>query len=114
MKLKSKFDEHIEKSLNAKFQKIVKRGLLARDVVPIKLEDETRARLALLCVCENTVYAVVCVGKKPISLFELLGNFIQAQEGVILKQKSNWIELYGSYAGLKAPLVVAKDVSIKR
>lgn len=116
MKLKEKIDLLAEKRLDARFQKLVQKGLLARDVVPIKLDGEDKERLALLCTCKKDVYAVVCVGKKQagiISPFELLGNFVQAKKGVVVSKKSEWVKLSGHYEGLNAPLIVAQDVTVK-
>ena len=112
--LQDMFDESIEKRLNARFQKLVKRGLFARDVVPVQLENEERKRLALLCVCGDEVFAVICVNTKKtsnFSLFELLGYNLQAPKGIV--NKSSWVLLSGAYEGLKAPLVVAQDVTVK-
>lgn len=116
MNLKSKLDECIEKRLNARFQKLVASGLYARDVVAVKLRNEERERLALLCVCKKKVYVVVSVNSKKtnsLSYFEMLGHNVQSKKGVILEKKDNWIELHGSYEGYKAPLIVAQDVEIK-
>lgn len=115
MNLKSKLDERIEKRLNARFQKLVASGLYARDVVAVKLRNEERERLALLCVCKKKVYVVVSVNSKKVnslSYFEMLGHNVQAKKGVILEKKSNWIELNGEYEGYKAPLIVVQDVEI--
>lgn len=114
MKLKEKIDSLAEKRLNVRFQKLVRDGLLARDVVPVKLENEAKARLALLCVCDDEVFAVICVNTRKtsnISIFELLGHNLQASKGII--SKNSWVSLSGEYQGLKAPLVIAQDVAIR-
>lgn len=113
MNLKSKFDEHIEKRLNARFQKLVKRGLLARDVDAVRLSGETRDRLVLLCVCNNEVYAVVCTNThktSSLSYFEMLGHYITARKAVV---SNNLIELKNHYEGYQAHLIVAQDVAIR-
>ena len=40
MKLKEKIDSLAEKRLNARFQKLVRDGLLARDVAAVKMKKE--------------------------------------------------------------------------
>lgn len=113
--LQNMFDGYIEKRLNARFQKLVASGLYARDVVAVKLRNEERERLALLCVCKKQVYVVVSVNNKKansLSYFEMLGHNVQSKKGIILEKKNNWIELHGSYEGYKAPLIVAQDVEI--
>ena len=113
MNLKSKFDEHIEKRLNARFQKLVKRGLLARDVDAVKLSGETRDRLVLLCVCNNEAYAVVCTDTHKTSspsYFGLLGHYIKAKKAIV---SNELVELRGRYEGYEAHLIVAQDVAIR-
>ncbi len=115
MKLKEKIDSLAEKRLNARFQKLVRDGLLARDVAAVKLEDEKRARLVLLCSCKDQIYAVVCTSTRKqknvsLSYFELLGHCITAQKAVISNKR---IELHGRYEGYQAHLIVAQDVAIR-
>lgn len=114
MKLKSKLDELIEKRLNARFQKLVNAGLLARDVTAVKLSGEARKRLVLLCTCNHEVYAVVCTNThkaNSISYFELLGSYIKAQKGIV---EPNLVALHGTYEGYQAHLVIAQDVAIRK
>lgn len=103
---------------NARFQKLVKQGLFARDVVAVRVLGEKKERLALLCVNGEKVFAVVCtnIDKKAgvTSIFTLLGHYLQAKNGIALESKSDLVELSGNYYGLKAPLVVAEDVSIRK
>lgn len=103
---------------NARFQKLVKQGLFARDVVAVRVLGEKKERLALLCVNGEKVFAVVCtnIDKKAgvTSIFTLLGHYLQAKNVIALESKSDWVELSGNYYGLKAPLVVAEDVSIRK
>ena len=103
---------------NSRFQKLLKEGLLARDVVPIQILGEKKERLALLCLNGEKAFAVVCTNtnkKADVnSIFTLLGHYLQAKNGIILDRKSEWVELSGDYYGLKAPLVVADDVSIRK
>lgn len=106
-----------EKQLNSRFQKLVKSGLLARDVVAVQVLGEKKERLALLCVNGEKVFAVVCTNtnkKAGVSIFTLVGHYLQAKNGIVLGSKSDWVELSGHYYGLKAPLVVAEDVSIRK
>ena len=114
--LRKKFDEMTKKRLNRRFQKLVKAGLFAREVDAVKLAGEKRERPVLLCTCKNEVYAVVSVNSKKISslsYFKMLGHYVQAPQGVVLDEKSDLIELHGTYAGYKAHLVIAQDVTIK-
>lgn len=113
MNLQEKFDEIAEKRLNRRFQKLVKNGLLARDVDAVKLENEKRERLVLLCSCKDQIYAVVCTNTHKtsnLSYFELLGHYIKAQKAVV---SSDLVELTGRYQGYKAHLIVAQDVAIR-
>ncbi len=106
-----------EKQLDLRFKKLVKAGLLARDVVVVQLLGEKRKRLALLCKSKKQVYAVICVNAKKTDntthLFTLLGHYLQAKRGVVLNNKQDWVFLSGHYEGLRAPLVVAEDVGIE-
>ncbi|MBC9721991.1 MAG: hypothetical protein H9W82_12005 [Lactobacillus sp.] len=106
-----------KKLLNLRFQKLVKEGLLARDVVPVQTLSEKKERLALLCESKKQVYAVICVNTKKTDntthLFTLLGHYLQAKRGVVLNNKQDWVFLSGHYEGLRAPLVVAEDVSAR-
>lgn len=114
MNLQEKIDELAKKQLNARFQKLVKKGLLARDVSAVKLRDEERARLVLLCSCNNEVYAVVCTNThktNSLSYFELLGHYITAQKAVVL---NDLVELHGGYEGYQAHLIVVQDVAIRK
>lgn len=102
---------------NSRFQKLLKEGLLARDVVPIQILGEKKERLSLLCVNGEKVYVVICVNTKKTditSIFILLGHYLQAKNGIVLGSKSDWVDLSGRYEGLRAPLVVAEDVSIRK
>lgn len=106
-----------EKQLNLHFQKLVKSGLLARDVVAVQVLGEKKERLALLCKSKKQVYVVICVNAKKTditSIFILLGHYLQAKNGIVLGSKSDWVDLSGRYEGLRAPLVVAEDVSIRK
>lgn len=97
---------------NARFQKLVETGLVARDLVAIRVFNEPRERLALLCKANGRIYATVCVNSSvPVSM--LVGHALQAKRGVVLDRKPDWVQLSGSYEGLKAPLVVAEDVGIE-
>lgn len=104
---------------NSRFQKMTRSGLIARDVVAVKVLDEKKERLALLCKSKKQVYVVICVNTKKTektdvtSIFTLLGHYLQAKNGIILDRKSEWVELSGRYEGLRAPLVVAENVSIR-
>lgn len=101
---------------NSRFQKLVKAGLLARDVFPVQIWGEKKERLALLCVSGEKAFAVICVNTKKsdvISIFTLLGHYLQAPKGAVLNKKQDWVSLSGQYEGLKAPLVIAEDVSIR-
>lgn len=63
------------------------------------------------------VYVVICVNTKKTditSIFILLGHYLQAKNGIVLGSKSDWVDLSGRYEGLRAPLVVAEDVSIRK
>ena len=114
MKLKSKLDELIEKRLNARFQKLVNAGLLARDVTAVKLSGEARKRLVLLCTCNHEVYAVVCTNThkaNSISYFETLGHYITARKAVV---SNDLIALRGMYEGYQAYLIIAQDVAIRK
>lgn len=105
-----------EKQLDLRFKKLVKAGLLARDVVAVQLLGEKRKRLALLCKSKKQVYAVICVNAKKsdvISIFTFIGHYLQAKKGVVLSKKQEWVSLSGRYEGLRAPLVVAEDVSAR-
>lgn len=108
-------DSLVKKHLNAKFQMLVKKGLYARDVDAVKLQDENKKRLVLLCTCNHEVYAVVCTNthkaKKNISYFEMLGHYITAQKAVI---SSDFVELKGKYEGYRAHLIIAQDVAIRK
>ena len=113
MNLKSLLDKYIEKRLNARFQKLAKQGLFARDIEAVKLKTVKRARLVLLCSCKDQVYAVVCTSTRKqknasLSYFELLGHYITAQKAVV----SSEVKLCGRYEGYKAHLIVAQDVAI--
>lgn len=113
MNLREKFDSLIDKRLNARFQKLVMQGLYARDVDTVKLENDKRERLVLLCTCKDQVYAVVCTStskKNGLLYFEILGHYIQAQKGVV---SNDLVELHGCYEGYKAHLIVAKNVTIR-
>lgn len=97
---------------NRRFQKLTRSGLIARDLVAIRVFNETRERLALLCEANGRVYAVVCVNTKvPAPMF--VGHALEAKTGVVLDKKHDWVFLSGHYEGLKAPLVVAEDVSAR-
>lgn len=109
-------DSLAKKLLNLRFQKLVRDGLLARDVVAVQLLGEKRKRLALLCKSKKQVYAVICVNAKKsdvISIFTFIGHYLQAKKGVVLSKKQEWVSLSGRYEGLRAPLVVAEDVSAR-
>lgn len=111
--LKEKINSLFEKLLNKRFKKLVKVGLYARDVDAVKLENEKRARLVLLCSCKDQVYAVICTNThkvNTISYFELLGHYITAQKAVISNKR---IELHGRYEGYQAQLIVAQNVTVK-
>ena len=98
---------------NERFQKLVKMGLVARDLVAVRVFAEKRERLALLCEASGKAYAVVCVNSSiPVSM--LVGHALKAKTGVVLDKKPDWVQLSGHYEGLKAPLVVAEDVSIRK
>jgi hypothetical protein len=101
-----------------RFQMLLKTGLRARDVVPVRIFGEKKERLALLCVNGEKVFAVICTNTNrkadSTSIFTLLGHYLQAKNGIVLGSKSDWVELSGNYYGLKAPLVVAEDVSIRK
>lgn len=102
---------------NSRFQKLVKAGLLARDVFPVQIWGEKKERLALLCVSGEKAFAVICTNTKKTditSIFTLVGHYLQAKNGIVLGSKSDWVELSGHYYGLKAPLVVAEDVSVRK
>lgn len=106
-----------EKQLNLHFQKLVKSGLLARDVVAVQVLGEKKERLALLCKSKKQVYVVICVNTKKTditSIFTLLGYYLQAPKGAVLNKKQDWVSLSGQYEGLKAPLVIAEDVTVKK
>lgn len=112
--LEEKFNSLLEKRLNTRFQKLVQKGLLARDVDAVKLENEKRARLVLLCSCKDQVYAVICTNtykqkNTSLSYFELLGHYIKAKKAVV---SSDLVDLTGRYEGYKAHLIVAQDVAI--
>lgn len=95
---------------NARFQKLVKMGLVARDLIAVRVFAEKRERLALLCEASGKAYAVVCVNSSiPVPM--LVGHALKAKTGVVLDKKNDWVELSGSYEGLKAPLVVVEDCS---
>ncbi len=99
--------------MNTRFQKLVKKGLLARDVDVVKLENEERKRLVLLCICKDQVYAVVCTNThkvNTISYFEMLGHYITARKAVV---SNNLIALRGMYEGYQAHLIIAQDVAIR-
>lgn len=105
-----------EKQLDLRFKKLVKAGLLARDVFPVQILGEKKERLALLCVNGEKVFAVVCTNtnkKAGVSIFTLVGHYLQAPKGAVLNKKQDWVSLSGQYEGLKAPLVIAEDVSIR-
>jgi hypothetical protein len=107
-----------KKLLNLRFQKLVRDGLLARDVVAVQVLGEKKERLALLCKGKKQVYAVICVNTKKtdagfVSILTLIGHYLQAKKGVVLNKKQDWVELSGHYEGLRAPLVVAEDVSAR-
>lgn len=106
----------VKKQLNWRFQKLTKVGLFARDVVPIKVWGEKKARLALLCESKKQVFAVVCVntGKADTPIFTLLGHYLQAPQGIVLNKKNYLVELTGQYEGLQVPLIVAENVSAKK
>lgn len=107
-------DSLVKKHLNAKFQMLVKKGLYARDVDAVKLQDENKKRLVLLCTCNHEVYAVVCTNThkaNSISYFELLGSYIKAQKGIV---EPNLVALHGTYEGYQAHLVIAQDVAIRK
>lgn len=102
--------------INLRFQKLVRDGLLARDVVAVQVLGEKKERLALLCKSKKQVYAVICVNTKKsdvISIFTFIGHYLQAKKGVVLSKKQEWVSLSGRYEGLRAPLVVAEDVSAR-
>lgn len=105
--------------INLRFQKLVRDGLLARDVVAVQVLGEKKERLALLCKSKKQVYVVICVNTKKTditSIFTFIGHYLQAKKGVVLNKKQDWqdwVELSGHYEGLRAPLVVAEDVSIR-
>lgn len=114
MNLKSWLDKQIEKRLNVRFQKLVKKGLLARDVEAVKLENEKRARFVLLCSCKDRVYAVVCTNThkvNTISYFGTLGHYITARKAVV---SNDLIALRGMYEGYQAYLIIAQDVAIRK
>lgn len=97
---------------NSRFQNLTRSGLIARDLVAIRVFKEPRERLALLCETNGKAFAVVCVnGSVPVSM--LVGHALKAKTGVVLDKKTDWVELSGNYYGLKAPLVVAEDVGIE-
>lgn len=101
---------------NARFQKLVKQGLLARDAVAVRIMGEKKERLALLCKSKDQVFVVVCASIQKAdypSIFTLLGHDLQAKKGIVLSKKKDWVSLSGCYEGLKAPLVVAEDVSAR-
>jgi hypothetical protein len=109
-------DSLAKKLLNLRFQKLVRDGLLARDVVAVQVLGEKKERLALLCKGKKQVYAVICVNTKKtdaVSIFTLIGHYLQAEKGVVLNKEQDWVELSGHYEGLRAPLVVAEDVSAR-
>ena len=113
MKLKEKIDLLAEKRLNARFQKLVQKGLLARDVDAVKLPSDKRARLVLLCLCNDQVYAVVCTNTykvDTISYFEMLGHYITARKAVV---SNDLVALRGMYEGYQAHLMIAQDVAIR-
>lgn len=99
-----------------RFQMLLKTGLRARDVVPVRIFGEKKERLALLCEGKKQVFTVICVSdtKTDItSIFTLLGQYLQASEGLIFDKRSDWIELSGAYEGLRSPVIIAKNVSKK-
>lgn len=98
---------------NARFQKLTRSGLIARDLVAVKVLDENCERLALLCKANGRIYAVVCVNSS-IPAPMLVGHALKAKTGVVLDKKPDWVQLSGHYEGLKAPLVVAEDVGIEK
>ena len=109
-------DSLANRKMDSSFQKLIKSGLVARDVVPVQILGEKKARLALLCESKKQVYAVICVNAKKsdvISIFTFIGHYLQAKKGVVLSKKQEWVSLSGRYEGLRAPLVVAEDVGIK-
>ena len=113
--LEEKFNSLLEKRLNTRFQKLVQKGLLARDVDAVKLQNEKRARLVLLCLCNDEGYAVICTNtykqkNTSLSYFELLGHYIKAKKAVV---SSDLVDLTGRYEGYKAHLIVAQDVAIR-
>lgn len=106
-------DSLANRKMDSSFQKLIKSGLVARDVVPVQILGEKKARLALLCESKKQVYAVICVSTTKtdaVSIFTLLGHSLQAKRGVI----SGKVRLSNQYEGLDALLVVAEDVSVKK
>lgn len=86
------------------FKKIVHDGLVAKDVVAVKVNGEKRELLAILCesLMDKKVYAVI-QRKKPVQAFFVLGCCIDADAGDILK---DWVTLDDKYLNLKAPGIV--------
>lgn len=101
---------------HSRFRKLLKSGLRARDVVPVKILGEKKERLALLCEGKKQVFAVICVSDTKTdfaSIFTLLGSYLQASEGLIFDKRSDWVELSGAYEGLRAPVIIARNVTKK-
>ena len=101
---------------HSRFQKLVKKGLRARDVVTVRIFGEKKERLALLCEGKKQVFTVICVSdtkKDFASIFTLLGSCLQAPEGLIFDKRSDWVELAGAYEGLRSPVIIARNVTKK-
>ncbi len=99
---------------NHRFQNTVNQGLVLADFGAIKVDWETRWRLALLCKCGKKVVAVVPPDKELdlVKWFSLRGCCLDAEEGFAGRNVACTYTLGNGRYSVRLPLVVVKGLKV--